>query len=144
LPPPSGGSRQESRAAPPPAVTFTVADADPVLEVGRETTYEIRVLNQGAAPARDVLVRAVMPDEMDFVRAEGPPGRAVHVQGNQVAFEPLATLGGKDEAVFRVRARARKPGDGRFTARLQCEAMARPLSQELNTRVYGDDPASKK
>ena len=120
-------------------MSLTVADTDQALEVGRETTYEIRVLNQGAASARDVLVQAVVPDEMDFVNAEGPGGRSVHVLGRQVAFEPLANLDGRREAVYRVRVKARKPGDSRFTARLQCEAMTRPLSQEVNTPVYSDE-----
>jgi uncharacterized repeat protein (TIGR01451 family) len=142
LPPPTDQTRSPS-AAPNggAAVTFDVKDTDPVVEVGRETTYEIRVLNQGAAPTRDVLVRAVVPDEMTFVHADDPAGRPVKVYGQEVAFEPLASLGGRGEAVYHVRVKATKPGDGRFTARLQCAAMSRPLAQEVNTRIYTDQMA---
>src|SRR5262249_9501943 len=69
LPPPTDPMRSQSRSAAlagGTALTFDVKDADAALEVGRETTYEIRVLNQGAAPTRDVLVQAVLPDEMTF------------------------------------------------------------------------------
>jgi uncharacterized repeat protein (TIGR01451 family) len=122
-----------------PAVSLDLADAAAALEVGGETTYEIRVLNQGAAPTRDVLVRAVVPDEMALVRADGPGGQPARVQGKEVAFGPLPSLDGQGRAVYRVRVKALKAGDGRFTARLQCGEMARPLSQEVSTRVYSDD-----
>src|SRR5262249_1493641 len=146
----------QSRAVPPgavgkpiasaggPAVTLDLADADAALEVGGETTYEIRVLNQGATPTRDVLVKAVVPDEMAPVPADRPGGQPAHVQGKEGAFGPLPSLDGQGRAVYRVRVKALKPGDGRFTARLQCGAMARPLSQEVNTRVYSDDAAEAK
>ena len=120
-------------------MTLDLADADAALEVGRETTYEIRVLNQGAAPTRDVLVQAVVPDEMVLVRADGPGGQPVRVEGQQVAFGPLPSLDGQGRAVYRVRVKALKPGDGRFTARLRCGEMGRPLSQEVSTRVYTDE-----
>jgi hypothetical protein len=150
-PPPPDLSLPQARVFPPgstgkpiasaggPAVSLALADADAALEVGRETTYEIRVLNQGAAPTRDVLVRAVVPDEMTLVRADGPGGQAAKVQGKEVAFGPLPSLDGQGSAVYRVRVKALKPGDGRFTARLQCGEMARPLSQEVSTRVYTDE-----
>jgi len=128
-------------------VTLDLADPEPALEVGGETTYEIHVLNRGAAPTRDVLVQAVVPDEMTLLKADGPAGQAARVQGQQVAFGPLASLDGQDFAVYRVRVKATKPGDGRFTASLQCGTMARPLSQEVSTRVYtdqaGGEPAEK-
>jgi uncharacterized repeat protein (TIGR01451 family) len=154
--PPADPARPEAQAAPRKdqekpvapaggaAVTFDLKDADQALEVGRETTYEIRVLNQGTAPTRDVLVRAVVPEEMVLVRADDPAGRAAQVRGREVAFEPLASLGARGEAVYHVRVKALKPGDGRFTASLRCAAMARPLSQEVSTRVYTDEAPAQK
>jgi uncharacterized repeat protein (TIGR01451 family) len=135
---PPGSVGKPIASAGGPAVTLDLADADAALEVGGETTYEIRVLNQGATPTRDVLVKAVVPDEMTLVRADGPGGQPAQVQGQEVAFGPLPSLDGQGRAVYRVRVKALKPGDGRFTARLQCGEMARPLSQEVSTRVYGD------
>ena len=136
---PAGGAGKPIASAGGPAVSLDLADADAALEVGRETTYEIRVLNQGAVPTRDVLVKAVVPDEMALVRADGPGGQQAKVQGKEVAFGPLASLDGQGSAVYRVRVKALKPGDGRFQARLQCGEMARPLSQEVSTRVYTDE-----
>ncbi len=136
-PAPSAGKPIASAGG--PAVTLDLTDPDAALEVGGETTYEIRVLNQGAAPTRDVLVKAVVPDEMTLVRAEGPGAQPAQVKGKEVAFGPLASLTGQGQAVYRVRVKATKPGDGRFTAHMQAGEMARPLSQEVNTRVYSDD-----
>jgi uncharacterized repeat protein (TIGR01451 family) len=121
-----------------PPVRLDLGDAEPALEVGRETTYEIRVRNQGASPTRDVLVQAVLPEEMSLVGADGPAGPP-QVRGRQLAFAPLASLEGQGQALYRIRVKALKPGDGRFTARLQCESLTRPLLSEVSTRVYGED-----
>jgi uncharacterized repeat protein (TIGR01451 family) len=136
---PPGSAGRPIASAGVPSVALDLADADAALEVGHETTYEIRVLNQGAVPTRDVLVKAVVPEEMALVRADGPGGQAAKVQGKEVAFGPLASLDGQGSAVYRVRVKALRPGDGRFQARLQCGDMARPLSQEVSTRVYTDE-----
>jgi uncharacterized repeat protein (TIGR01451 family) len=122
-----------------PAVRLDLADADPAVEVGRETTYEIRVSNQGAAPTRDVLVQAMLPDELALVRADGPGGQPAQVRGQQVAFGPLPSLDGQGQAVYRLRVKALRPGEARVTAHLRCGDMSRPLSREVSTRVYSDE-----
>jgi uncharacterized repeat protein (TIGR01451 family) len=124
LPAPEGAS----------TVKMDVVDADKALEVGGETTYEIRVRNEGAAATHDLLVHAELPDGMTLVSAEGPTPRLV--DGRQITFQALGQLGAKQQAVYHVSVKALKPGDARFKAFLHSGPEQRPVSSELSTRVY--------
>ncbi len=131
--------------APMPALTVEVVCQDDPLEVGAETTYEIRVANQGAAAARDLQVSASLPDGLALLSAEGPGQR--YINGPQVAFEPAAQLDARGRVVYRVRAKGLRAGDWRFKVYVRCAQFARPEYKEVSTRVYSDrepDKASRK
>ena len=72
------------------ALLFTVADiADPI-EIGGQTTYEIRVVNQGSKTATNVRLAALVPAGMQAISGEGPSRASV--DGQRVVFEPLARM----------------------------------------------------
>ena len=74
--------------------------------------------------------------EMVPREATGPtPGR---IQGQQVIFEPLPSLGARADAVFRVKVLAQHQGDVRFKVQLTGEQLDRPLYEEESTRVFSD------
>jgi uncharacterized repeat protein (TIGR01451 family) len=118
------------------ALTFEVVDLDDPVEVGAETTYEIRVVNQGSAPALNVQIQTVVPDGMTPLGGDGPS--ASHVEGQKVSFDPVPKLAGRADALFRVRVRAVKKGDWRFKAYLTCDQLQRPVYEEESTLVYDD------
>ena len=72
------------------AILFEVVDVEDPIEVGGETTYEIRVLNQGSKAALNVEVGVLFPPEMQPVAAEGPPGIRQVVEGSTVRFDALS------------------------------------------------------
>ena len=76
-----------------------------------------------------------LPDNHTPVHGEGPA--AWQVRGQQVYFEPLAELRGRAEAVYRVRVRGAKPGQGRFRVEAHAAGLARPMQQELTSHVRG-------
>ena len=89
------------------AIMFEVADlADPV-ELGGETTFEVKVVNQGSKAASNVRLTALMPPEMKALSAEGPT--RFLVDGQQVRFEELPRLAPKASTVYRIRCNARPP-----------------------------------
>lgn len=53
-------------------LVHTVKDLDEVIEVGSETTYEIRVKNQGTKAATNVRIAALMPPGMAALSGDGP------------------------------------------------------------------------
>jgi uncharacterized repeat protein (TIGR01451 family) len=133
----AGGERREAtatllvRAA---GLTADVEDQDDPVAVGAETKYTITVLNQSAAAATGVVVRATVPAEMEVRGAEGP---AAHRQeGRQVVFGPI-TLPPHDEKVYEVRVKALRPGDVRFRVELTADQLtAGPVRREESTTIY--------
>jgi uncharacterized repeat protein (TIGR01451 family) len=117
--------------------SFEVLDASDPIEVGGETTYEIRVLNQGTKAATNVRVAMVLPDGMRIVGAEGPSAHLV--QGNQIAFEPLPRLAPKADTAYQVRVQAVQPGDMRVRVQLLSDEMRTPVTKEESTRVFGNE-----
>jgi uncharacterized repeat protein (TIGR01451 family) len=118
------------------AILFQVADlADPV-EVGGETTYEIRVANRGSKAASNVQLVAMLPPEAKPVGAEGPT--RFEFSGQQVRFQPLPRLQPKAETIYRVRVQCLAVGDLRMRALLTTDDIQTPITKEEATRVYAD------
>jgi uncharacterized repeat protein (TIGR01451 family) len=132
----------EAKAATPvhvegvPAMTFEVVDLDDPVELGAETTYEIRVVNQGTMPALNVQIQTVVPDGLTPIGGDGPS--AIHLNGQKVSFDPVPKLSARADALYRVRVRAVKKGDWRFKAYLTCDQLQRPVYEEESTLVYED------
>ncbi len=119
------------------AIVYQVVDlADPI-EVGGETTYEIRVVNQGSKDATGLEVVAELPEELEPVDAEGPTNH--EIDSGTVSFEPLSQLAPKAETTYRVRARGVAEGDLRIKVQLRSDDMQRPVVKEESTQVYSDD-----
>lgn len=119
-----------------PALRFEVSDLEDPVEIGKEAVYEVRVANQGTGPCTNVVVVADLPEGSSALGATGPTtGRA---SGQQIAFDPIPTLGVKGDAVFRVRVKGTLPGDQRFKVRVSCDQIRTPVTKEESTRFYKD------
>jgi uncharacterized repeat protein (TIGR01451 family) len=119
------------------AVMFQVADTVDPIEVGGETTYEVRVVNQGSKAATNVRVAVALPAEMKPVAAEGPTRYTT--EGGRVLFDGLARLAPKADTTYRVRIQALKAGDLRTSIQLMTDEMSSPVTKEESTRVYADE-----
>ncbi len=115
---------------------FSIADTADPIEVGAETTYAIEVTNQGTKADTNIVLAAALPDELEPVGAEGPTDGVV--QGKQVQFAPLAQLGPREKAVFRIRARGALSGDSRLLVQVRSDQAPKPVSKEESTKVYAD------
>jgi len=118
------------------AIMFEAVDVTDPIEVGGETTYEIRVLNQGSKAATNVQVAVMLPVELRAISAEGP---AAHViEAGRVLFEPLPRLAPKADTAYRVRVQGLRPGDLRTRVQVWTDEMTTPVTKEESTRVYAD------
>ncbi len=104
-----------------------VDDPDPLL-VGGETTYTLKVTNQGTAADQDIKVVVNFPEQITPTSAGGQT--AGSIAGGKVTFAPLATLPAKAVATWTIKAKAAKPGDGRVKA-------------EITTRLLKDNPVTE-
>jgi len=118
------------------AILFQVVDVEDPIELGGETVYEIRVVNQGSKAAGHVQLKATVPPGMQTVAAEGPV--TYRIAGNLVIFDPLPRLAPKADTTYRVRVQGLQPGDLRLSVQLQTAEMDTPVTKEESTRVYSD------
>jgi uncharacterized repeat protein (TIGR01451 family) len=116
------------------AILFQVVDLEDPIEVGGETTYEIRVTNQGTKAATNVQLVALLDNGMTLVSASGPARHSP--QGQNVEFEPLKALAPKAETTYKVRVRADAPGDLRLRVQVVTAEMRSPVTKEESTGAY--------
>ena len=118
------------------ALLFTVVDMTDPIEVGSQTSYEIRVVNQGTKEATNVQLIADVPAGMQAIGGDGP-SRAV-AQPQRVTFDPLPTLAPQADALYKIHVQGQQPGDMRFRVQLTADEVNPPVIKEESTRVYAD------
>lgn len=118
------------------ALMFSVADKVDPIEIGGQTAYEIRVVNQGSKPATNIQFSALVPDGLKPVGAEGPSAETI--SGQQVSFAPLPELAPKDQATFRIMVEGAAAGDHRFRVQMTSDDVSTPVIKEESTNVYAD------
>lgn len=119
------------------AIMFEVVDVNDPVEKGGETTYEIRVVNQGSKAATNVQLVLNLPTGMRPVAAEGPTHHSM--AANRIVFEGLSRLAPKADTTYRVRVQCLQPGDLRIQAQLMTNEIREPVTKEESTRVYADE-----
>jgi uncharacterized repeat protein (TIGR01451 family) len=118
------------------AIMFEVRDSEDPIEINGETTYDIRVMNQGSKAATNVQVVVSLPAGLQFVSASGE----THFSGERggIVFEPLKQLAPKADTVYRVTVKGVQPGDQRVTVQVSTDDINQPIRREESTRVFGD------
>ena len=117
-----------------PAVLLEVVDVEDPIEVGDKETYVITVTNQGTAADTNIRITCVLEANMDYVSSSGDTKGAV--DGRTVTFAPLATLGPKAKATWKVVVKAVKTGDVRFSVSMQSDQLKRPVAENEATNIY--------
>ena len=117
-----------------PALMFEVVDLEDPIEVGKETTYEIRLANTGTMHCTNVRLTAAMSDGLSVGQvAASVPHKIV---GQTLVFEPIAKLPVKGDMVIRVKAKGTAPGDLRFKVQLSCDQLKQPVVKEESTSFF--------
>ena len=117
-----------------PALTFEVVNLENPIEVGKETTYEIRIVNTGTCPCTNIRVTAITSEGLLPGTATGPvPYKAV---GQALHFDPIPKLGMKADAVIKVKAKGITAGDLRFKVQMSCDQLKQPIAKEESTSFF--------
>jgi Domain of unknown function DUF11 len=117
------------------ALAMEVTDTDDPVEVGAETSYEIRIMNTGSKDETDVKLVCTIPPQMKFKIAAGPV--KYDVVAGEVVFH-LPKLEAKSDATFKVTVTAMVKGDARFKATLTATGLSEPVVKQESTRLYAD------
>jgi len=118
------------------ALVLKILDMDDPIEIGNETSYEVRVLNEGSAAAEDVGITCELPEGVEFVSASGPSEFVV--DGNLILFKPLDGVPAGQAASFKIHVVGKTEGNHKFRARMTSATSPEPLTFEELTRFYGD------
>lgn len=118
------------------SLVVDVSDLDDPVEVGVETAYEIRVKNEGTAPATNVGLTCELPTGVEFQTATGD-AKFAH-QADQVVFEPVKEIAPGKTLVYRVKFKGTLSGNMRFRTRVSSDSLNEPLTSEEMTKVYSE------
>ncbi len=117
-----------------PALLFEVVDTEDPIEVGKETTYEIKIVNTGTMQCTNVRLMAALSDGLmpGTVTATMP----YKMVGQSLVFEPIAKIPVKGDLMVKVRAKGTVAGDHRFKVQLSCDQMKQPVVKEESTSFF--------
>lgn len=118
------------------AIFFEVADlADPI-EVGKETTYDIKIVNQGSKEATNVQVIAEIPQGMRGISASGESNG--EIQGQRVMFQPISRIDPKQTVRLKIQVQGTMPGNQRIKVQVSTDGIPAPITKEESTTIYAD------
>jgi uncharacterized repeat protein (TIGR01451 family) len=117
-----------------PAILLEVVDIEDPIEVGGQETYVITVTNQGSADDTNIVIKATLPPEQEFVSAEGAV--AYDMVGKTITFAPLPRLAPKAKTTYRVVSKATSTGDVRFAVSLTSDELSSPVQETESTHQY--------
>lgn len=115
------------------ALLMEVVDSNDPILIGDTTTYTITIRNQGTSPGRNIVVKAFLEDEQDFVSATGASQPVK--QGAATTFAPV-TINPGASAVWTVTVRAKAAGDIRFKSVMSADGFSRPVEETESTTLY--------
>lgn len=116
------------------ALLLEVVDVEDPVRIGSYATYVIRVENQGSATATNVLVTAILEDNVRYISSAG--ATASSKDGQTVRFFPLGSLAPQAKAAWRVVVEALRPGDVRFKVIMNADQLTRPVEETESTHLY--------
>jgi uncharacterized repeat protein (TIGR01451 family) len=117
-------------------LVFSISDLNDPIEVGTDTTYEVRVSNRGSRPATNVRLTAALPNEIKLVSGDGPSRASA--KGQQIAFEPVGRINSGEEVTFKIHAQGIRAGDHLIRVQISSDEFPNPVTKEESTQVYVD------
>lgn len=116
-------------------LTFSIADTADPIELGSETTYEIKVQNSGSRNDTNVQVRMIVPPGIELLEADSD----VETDGRGgVAFAPHKNLAAGGDLTYRIRVRGVQPNTHIIKAIVTSDQARVPVTKEESTMVYAD------
>ena len=130
----------EIRPAPalmPANLEMTVEDRHDPIDVGKQKTFIVRVVNNGQTPDQRVTLVVTLPPEMELVRFStiGPPSTDYTEYRQVVRFDPVDTIGPGQTLEYRIRVSANEAGDVRLRAELTSQSLLQPAVVEEGTLI---------
>jgi uncharacterized repeat protein (TIGR01451 family) len=118
-----------------PTMHINTYDTEDPVEVGKTTIYVIEARNEGTAPCTGIEMSSFIPEQMEFVKCEGP-GVACKFEKGQVLFDTVPILAPGAELVYKTYCKAIKAGSAKHRAVLKYNEFITSIINEQGTSVY--------
>jgi uncharacterized repeat protein (TIGR01451 family) len=116
-----------------PAILVEKADNPDPVAVGSNTTYTVRVTNQGSADDQNVAISVVVDSELVPLSSDDPDAT---ISGQRVTFPVIATLAAKQVVNHHIQARGVTVGDAHTKFIVGSQMLTSPITSEESTTVY--------
>ncbi|MDG1875304.1 MAG: hypothetical protein P8J27_15425 [Mariniblastus sp.] len=117
-------------------VFFDIDDVIDPIEIGADTKYKVRVVNQGTKAATNVQLQVDFPQGLQPISIDGSIRHKIN--GQRISFEPINSMSPGDEINFVIHGKGTAQGDHRVKINMQTDGRQTPVSKEETTRVYSD------
>ena len=117
-------------------IFFEIDDVVDPIEVGSDTTYRVRIVNQGTKTATNVQLLVDLPAGITPTSVEG--SITSEIRNQEILFAPIMSLNPGDEVSLRINAKGVSPGDHRIAVNLQSDGREINVTKQESTRVYSD------
>lgn len=121
----------ETAVAGIPAILLEKADNPDPVSIGSNTTYTVKITNQGTADDSNVqVVVTIAPELAPVSTSEGT------IDGQTVTLPVVAKLPAKQAVTYQIVARGVTAGDGHTKFTLSSDELKTPITAEESTTVY--------
>ncbi|MCA8999598.1 MAG: hypothetical protein KDA80_21565, partial [Planctomycetaceae bacterium] len=120
------------------ALDIDLAAKEPVIAVGDQISFRLKLRNDGSAEAADVRTRFEIPSGFEIVNASGPVNW--QSEGNAIQFASLQKLDANGEQEFDIVLVATEEGTKKVTVKLESADYEQPVITEEPVRVISDSP----
>ncbi len=117
-------------------IFFDIDDVVDPIEIGNETSYKLRIVNQGTKTATNVQLQVDFPQGIQPTGVDG--NVTANIRGQQIAFVPITSMNPGDTIEITIRGKGITAGDHRIAANLIADGREVNVSKQESTRVYSD------
>ena len=117
-----------------PALQVVILDDEDPVANGGEVVYTARVWNEGDAKDENVQLVVQLPEELEFVKAEGPTEHSK--DGSSIKFDSIKTLNAGDRKDYKVTAKATADASVRVKAELTSDMLNQKIVSEEPTQLF--------
>ena len=114
-----------------PALQIYVIDQEDPVKVGEETSYELKIINEGTADDLKINLKGTLPDSLSFVSSDGDTD--ITADGQALSFGTLDTLSPGESVSWIIKVKGEQAGRGVFKVDLNSENRKELRSSEPTT-----------
>lgn len=119
-----------------PHIKMGCYDTEDPVEVGKNTTFVLEIMNDGSSPCTNINIEYQIPEQMKFVSARVPPGTKYSAEGNTVKFASYPILSPGQRLTYRIVCNVIDEGSAKGKATLTYDQGQTPLTDIEGTSCF--------